>query len=142
MSTKVLLVDDEEVFVEALAQRLEIRGFKVRTAFSGDEALQKLQKEKADVVVLDVLMPGKDGIQTLCEIREAYPITEVIMLTGHGTLETGIEGMKLGAFDYLTKPTETSELVKKIENACTRKHDHEERIRNAEIDLITKTRGW
>ena len=142
MSTKVLLVDDEEAFVEALAQRLEVRGFKVRIALSGDEALVRLQEEPADVVILDVLMPGKDGIQALREIREAFPITEVIMLTGHGTLETGIEGMKLGAFDYLTKPIEAPDLVEKIENAGKRKHEHEERIRNAEIELITKTRGW
>ncbi len=142
MSTKVLLVDDEQEYVESLAQRLEVRGFKVRTALSGDEALTRLQQEEADVVILDVLMPGKDGIQTLREIRDAHPIIEVIMLTGHGTLDTGIEGMKLGAFDYLTKPTEVPDLVIKIENACKRKREHEERIRNAEIDYITKTRGW
>ncbi|HAA05282.1 MAG TPA: two-component system response regulator [Syntrophobacteraceae bacterium] len=142
MSVRVLLVDDEEQFVEILAQRLEARGLKVVTAFSGDEALAKLQGQPLDVVVLDVLMPGKTGIETLREIKARMPLVEVIMLTGHATVETAIEGMKVGAFDYLMKPTETVDLVEKINKARRRKADQEERIRQAEIDRITKSRGW
>ncbi len=142
MSAKVLLVDDEKDFVEVLAERLETRGFEVRQAFNGDEAINLLNQQDADVVVLDVLMPGKDGLQTLSEIKRLKPLTEVIMLTGHATVETAIEGMKLGAYDYLMKPTETEDLVAKIKKAYKLKSEHEERIRQAEIDKIVKARGF
>ncbi len=135
-------MDDEEKFVETLAQRLEVRNFQVNTALSGDEALGRIQEQDVDVVVLDVVMPGKSGIETLREIKQLKPLTEVIMLTGHATVETAIEGMKLGAYDYLMKPTEIQELVEKITNAYQRKAEHEARIRQAEIDRIVKTRGW
>ena len=141
-NARVLLVDDEEQFVEAMAQRLEVRDFVVITACSGDEALAKLNEQDIDVVVLDVLMPGKDGVQTLREIKNAKPLTEVIMLTGNATVQTAIDGMKLGAYDYLMKPAETENLVDKITKAHRRKADHEERIRQADIDKIMQTRGW
>jgi len=139
---KVLLVDDEESFVDALAQRLELRDFKVLTALSGDAALEAIREKLVDVVVLDVLMPGKDGVETLREIKQIKPLVEVIMLTGHATVETAIEGMRLGAYDYLMKPTDTEELVKKINKANARKQEHEERIRQANIDHLIRTRGW
>lgn len=142
MSAKVLLVDDEKDFVEVLAERLETRGFEVRQAFNGDEAINLLNQQDADVVVLDVLMPGKDGLQTLSEIKRLKPLTEVIMLTGHATVETAIQGMKLGAYDYLMKPTETEDLVAKINKAYKLKSEHEERIRQAEVDRIVRTRGF
>ena len=142
MKTRVLLVDDEKDFVETLAQRLEVRGFDVKTCFSGDEALNLVQEHEFDVIVLDVLMPGKDGIETLMEIKNIKPLTHVIMLTGNATVETAIEGMKLGAYDYLMKPTETEDLVKKISKAHALKTEHEERIRKAEINGILKRRGW
>ncbi len=142
MKVKILLVDDEEQFVEVLAERLEARNFDVRRASSGDEAISKLEEKESDVVVLDVLMPGKDGVQTLKEIKQLWPIVEVIMLTGHATVETAIEGMKLGAYDYLMKPSETEDLVNKISKAYQRKSEHEERIRKAEIDKIVKLSGY
>lgn len=142
MRAKILLVDDEEKFVETLAERLEARGMAVRTAFSGEEALEKIREKDADVVVLDVLMPGKSGIDTLREIKQIKPLTEVIMLTGHATVETAIDGMKLGAYDYLMKPTETPELVEKISKAYKRKREHEERIQQAEIERIARSKGW
>ena len=142
MSAKVLLVDDEKDFVEVLAERLETRGFEVRQAFNGDDAINLLNQQDADVVVLDVLMPGKDGVEILREIKQLKPLTEVIMLTGHATVETAIEGMKLGAYDYLMKPTETEDLVAKINKAYKLKSEHEERIRQAEVDRIVKTRGF
>lgn len=137
-----MLVDDEEKFVETLAERLEARGLDVRTAFNGEEALNRIQEKDADVVILDVLMPGKSGIETLREIKQIKPLTEVIMLTGHATVETAIEGMKLGAYDYLMKPTETPELVEKISKAYKRKREHEERIQQAEIERIARSKGW
>lgn len=142
MSTKVLLVDDEEQFVEVLSQRLSSRNFNVETAFNGDDAIEIVNARDVDVVILDVVMPGRDGIETLREIKRIRPITEVIMLTGHGTVETAIQGMKLGAYDYLMKPTDTTELVDKITKAHQRKIEHEERIRQAEVDRLVKTRGW
>jgi DNA-binding NtrC family response regulator len=142
MSAKVLLVDDEKDFVEVLSERLEARGFKVLQAYNGDDAIKLLNEQDSDVVILDVLMPGKDGLETLGEIKQLKPLTEVIMLTGHATVETAIEGMKLGAYDYLMKPTETEDLVAKIKKAYKLKSEHEERIRQAEIDKIVKARGF
>jgi DNA-binding NtrC family response regulator len=137
MGAKVLLVDDEKDFVEVLAERLQNRGFEVRQAFNGEEAINLLNQQDADVVILDVLMPGKDGVQTLSEIKQLKPLTEVIMLTGHGTIETAIQGMKFGAYDYLMKPTETEDLVVKINKAYKLKSEHEERIRQAESNIKT-----
>jgi DNA-binding NtrC family response regulator len=142
MQIRVLLVDDEREFTDVLAERLETRDFVVMKAFSGDEALEILKEQNVDVVVLDVLMPGKDGITTLQEMKRIKPIVEVIMLTGHGTVETAVEGMKLGAFDYLMKPTETKDLIEKLVRAFKRKSEQEDRIREAEIQRIMSTRGW
>lgn len=142
MKIKVLLVDDEEEFVEVLAERLETRDFTVLKAFSADQALAQIAQQEVDVVVLDVLMPGKDGIEALREIKEMHPILEVIMLTGNATVESAVNGLKLGAFDYLMKPTETKDLVEKIIKAYKRKADQEARIRNAEIERIMLSRGW
>ena len=142
MKIRVLLVDDEEEYVEALAQRLEVREFDVTTAFNGADALERLKDKEIDLVILDLQMPGVDGIAVLRKIKELKPLIEVIMLTGHATVETAIEGMKLGAFDFLIKPTETEELVEKINRAFGRKADQDERIREAEVERIVKTRGW
>ena len=101
-----------------------------------------MKKKLFDVVILDVLMPGLSGIDTLRGIKKVRPLTEVIMLTGHATVETAIEGMKLGAFDYLMKPTEIEDLVGKITQAYQRKAEQEGRIRQATIDKIAKTRGF
>ncbi|MGB9617628.1 MAG: response regulator [Desulfomonilaceae bacterium] len=135
-------VDDEQEFVETLGERLETRGFKVETALNGDEGLAKVREFQPDVVILDVLMPGKDGIETLKEMKAQYPLVEVMMLTGHATIDTAIEGLKLGSFDYLKKPTDTKDLIEKILRAYARKAEQEERIRRAEVDKILATRGW
>ena len=142
MKIRVLLVDDEKEFVESLSERLELRLFDVKTSYNGDDAISLIQLEDLDVVILDVLMPGKDGIATLTEIKKLKPLTQVIMLTGNATVETAINGMKLGAYDYLMKPTETEDLVYKINSAAKLKREHEERIQQAEIQNIIKQRGW
>ena len=142
MTTKVLLVDDEEQFVEVLAQRLQGRGYKVETAFNGDDAIEFVNRHEVDVVILDVLMPGRDGVETLRELKRIKPLVEVIMLTGHATVETAIQGMKLAAYDYLMKPTDTAELVDKIDKAYKRKKEQEDRIKQAEVDSLIKRRGW
>ncbi len=136
MKTRVLIVDDEEEFVNALSKRLRIRDYDVTTSLSGEEALEKMKHYLFDVVILDVAMPGMSGIETLREIKKIKPLTEVIMLTGHATVESAIEGMKLGAFDYLLKPCETDDLIAKINLAYNRKAEHEERIREAKVRQI------
>jgi DNA-binding NtrC family response regulator len=139
---KVLLVDDEVPFVDTMVKRLSKRDFEIFTAYSGQEALDQLQEHPSlDVVVLDVKMPGMDGITALKEIKSRYPVVEVIMLTAHATVESAIDGMKLGAFDYLMKPAEIDELVDKVKKAEKIKRDREEKIREAEAKAIFYRRG-
>jgi DNA-binding response OmpR family regulator len=139
--TRVLLVDDEKDFVEMLGLRLEEAGENVTSAHSGQECLQVLEKKEIDVVILDILMPGMDGIATLKEIRNRFPLVEVIMLTGHGTTESAVKGMKLGAFDYLLKPAHFGELTAKLESARKRKDEQTERIRKAEVKFLLRRGG-
>ncbi len=135
---KLLLVDDEQAFVESISRRLSHRKFKVDSAFSGLEALDKLaQNSEIEVVILDVKMPGMDGIETLVEIKKVFPLVEVIMLTGHATVESAIEGMKRGAFDYLMKPCDIEALIDKVKEAGAKKRKHEEKIVDARIKEIT-----
>ena len=115
---RVLLVDDEEQFVINMARILEVRGFDVSTAFSGYEAVDAIESVGAfDVVILDVKMPGMDGVETLAEIKKRIPDTQVIMLTGHATLSSGIRAMRRGAYDYLMKPCDIENLTEKINEA-------------------------
>ena len=139
--TKVLLVDDEKDFVEMLSLRLNEMGERVTSCHSGKECLDALEKTDIDVVILDIKMPGMDGIETLREIKRRFPLVEVIMLTGHGSTETAVEGMKLGAFDYLMKPADFDDLTIKMENARKRKDEQEERIRKAEATFLLRRSG-
>jgi DNA-binding NtrC family response regulator len=142
MKISVLLVDDEKDFVESLAERLQLRDFNVATALNGDEAIKLVEENEFDVIVLDVQMPGKDGVETLKEIKKIEQLSQVIMLTGHATVKTAIEGMKNGAFDYLMKPTDTDELIEMINNAYQLVAEQRDKIRQAEINNILKKRGW
>ena len=139
----IMLVDDEVPFVETMTKRLDKRGLRVISAHGGQEALDILEKEKGvDVIILDVKMPGMDGIETLKEIKRRHPLREVIMLTGHATVETAIEGMKLGAFDYLMKPCDIDTLVAKVNEAARKKQAHDAKIEKARIDKLVLTRGY
>jgi DNA-binding response OmpR family regulator len=111
---KVLLVDDEEDFVQTLAERLELRGFSISIANSGRSALGRIEDSLPDMVVLDVMMPGIGGLEVLKQLKAQHPKMPVILLTGRGSTADGIEGMRLGAFDYLMKPIDIDELIKKI----------------------------
>ncbi len=113
----LLLVDDENQFRQTVAKRLMKRGANVRQASSGQECLDSMAKDPVDVVVLDMKMPGMDGIETLHRIKEKHPDTEVIMLTGHASTRDGVDGIKSGAFDYLSKPVELEHLISKIRQA-------------------------
>lgn len=131
MKPRLLLVDDEEMFLEFLSRRLISYQYDVTICLSGENALEMTIEHDFDVVILDVLMPGMDGIETLGEIKKIRPLTEVIMLTGHASRESGIEGMKLGAYGYLSKPCDTEDLIAKINKAYDRKLEHEKRINMA-----------
>ena len=129
----VMLVDDEVSFVETLFKRLATRNIETITAFSAEEGLEKLEmNQNLDVIVLDVKMPGMDGLEMLKKIKAGFYRAEVIMLTGHATIESGITGMKLGAYDFLTKPCDIEELVSKVEEATKKKLDHDTKIQEAE----------
>lgn len=142
MPASILLVDDEKGFVDTMAKRLNKRGLTVRTANSGQEGLDALGKPgNVDVVILDVKMPGMDGIETLKAIKVDYPLVEVIMLTGHATVENAIDGMKLGAFDYMMKPCEMDELLVKVDEAYSKKEAQETRILEARARHIVLRRG-
>ncbi|MBR9979892.1 MAG: response regulator [Desulfatitalea sp.] len=134
----IMLVDDEKDFVEMLSLRLKEIDETVIPAYSGAECLEILDKQDIDVIILDVKMPGMDGIETLKEIKKQHPLVEVIMLTGHGTIEGAVEGMKLGAFDFLFKPAEFDALTEKLNQARQRKHDQLERIRKAEAAMLLR----
>lgn len=137
----VLLVDDETEFVETFSERLELRDLIISKAFSGAEALQALEKNHAvEAVILDVKMPGMDGIETLAEIKKKYPLVEVIMLSGHADVESAIDGMKQGAFDYLMKPCDMDQIIAKVTEAVAKKRQHEEKIIQARIKEITSRR--
>ncbi len=138
---RVLIVDDEKDFVEMFSLRLEGEGERVSTAFNGVDALDLLDETPIDVVILDIRMPGIDGIETLRQIKARHPLVEVILLTGHGTTETAVEGMRLGAFDYLMKPADFDEINRKLRNALKRKDEQEERIRQAEVRLLVRRSG-
>jgi DNA-binding NtrC family response regulator len=142
MKINVLLVDDEKDFVDYLAERLQIRDFNVTIAFSGDEAIKLVEENEFDVIVLDVQMPGKNGVETLKEIKSIEQLSQVIMLTGHATVKTAIQGMKNGAFDYLMKPTDIDELIVMMNNAYQLVAEQRDKIRQAEINDILKKRGW
>jgi len=139
--TNILLVDDEKDFVEMLAMRLEEAGEKVTPAYDGKMCLHVLETETIDVVILDIKMPGMDGIQTLRKIKIMHPLVEVILLTGHGSTETAIEGMKLGAFDYLLKPADFEDLKTILAGAKKKKAEQDERIRQAEARRLLRRGG-
>lgn len=137
-SFRVLVVDDEKDFLETLVNRLLQRGVETVGVESGEKALELIKKKLFDVVILDIKMPGgMDGIEALREMKRIQPLAEVILLTGHATVETSIEGMKLGAFDFLVKPVKLEDLLVKMAQAFEKKDTHEQKIRSARIkDLI------
>jgi len=117
----VLIVDDEVEFLETLVKRLRKRKLAVNGVTSGEAALAQLKENPVDIVVLDVKMPGMNGLEALREIKKTYGLMEVIMLTGHANMEVAMEGMEIGAFDYLMKPIDIDELLYKIQDAYKRK---------------------
>ncbi len=117
LDANVLVVDDEEQFLKVFSQRLEERGLKVDTATSGEDAINRVNKKEFDAIILDLVMPGISGIETLKRIKSENPDLQIIMLTGHGTVEKGVEAMKLGAVDFIEKPADISKIFEKIKEA-------------------------
>lgn len=129
----VLIVDDEQEFRDMTIKRLNRRDLNCEGAENGEQALELIKKGDFDVVLLDVKMPGMGGVETLREIKRKKPLIEVVMLTGHASVESGIDGMKLGAFDYLMKPMELEPLLEKLKDAYEKKRIHQDKIEKAQF---------
>jgi DNA-binding NtrC family response regulator len=130
---RVLVVDDELDFLETLVKRLKRRKVDASGVSSGVEAMQLLEQEHFDVVILDIRMPGMDGLETLREMKRKRPLMEVILLTGHASVESGMQGMQLGAFDYVMKPAELEDILEKVRQAFERKKLHEEKVKETDV---------
>ena len=131
-TASILLVDDETNFVDIMTKRLRKKGFTVYPAYSGLGALEQLNDHTdIEVVILDVKMPVMNGIEVLNCIKKVHPLTEVVMLSGHATMEIAIEGMKRGAFDFLLKPCDLDSLSVRIKEAVAKKRGHEQKIQAA-----------
>ena len=142
LKAKVLLVDDEADFLNTLAERLEARGLKVNTATSGEDAVTKVDSQSFDLIVLDLAMPGIDGLVTLKRIKAKQPEAEIIMLSGQGSIKTSIEAMKLGAEDFIEKPVNISELMDRISEAKDKRMLVLQAKSVKEIEKILHTKGW
>lgn len=142
LKAKILLVDDEEEFIKTLAERLEVRGMTVTGATRGVDAVNLVNEEKFDVIVLDLAMPGMDGLETLQRIKEKDPDAEIIMLSGHGTIKTSIEAIKLGAEDFMEKPVDLSELLEKIAEAKEKRFLVLQKQAKKEIESILHSKPW
>ncbi|MFH1090041.1 MAG: response regulator [Pseudomonadota bacterium] len=136
---KIMLVDDEERFLTTTGKLLSRKGYDVLTASSGPEALEKLKSHNVHVVILDVKMPGMDGVATLKELKRHYPMIEVLMLTGNATVDSAIEGLKSGAYDYLMKPMDIDDLLDKAKEAFDKRERLEEKIRMAQSRTYMKS---
>jgi len=136
---KIMLVDDEERFLSTTKKLVERKGYEVLTATSGTEALETLKHHIIHVVILDVKMPGLDGVATLKEIKRLFPVVEVIMLTGHATVESAVDGLKSGAFDYVMKPCDINDLLQKANEAFEKREKMEEKIRMAQARSYMKS---
>ncbi len=139
---KVLLVDDEQEFTQVLSERMRSRGLDVVTAEDGLSALKKAEEQSFDAIILDIRMPGIDGIETLRRLRQINPNLQIIMLTGQASVKAGIEATKLGAMDFLEKPADLKQLLEKIREAKTNKVLLVQEQAEEKIKDILKTKGW
>lgn len=142
MDERVLLIDDEQDFMDVLAERMRDRGMRVSTTTSAVEALDKADEENFDAIVLDLMMPEMNGLEALTRLREKNPDLQIILLTGHATVEKGIEAMKLGALDFLEKPIDIQALNAKIKEAKAHKMLLVEKRTEEAIKNIIGCKGW
>lgn len=139
IGAKILLVDDEVIFTENMSKLLTARDYQVVAVNSGDDAIEALKKENFDVIVLDLKMPGMDGIATLTEIKKLDLFAETLILTGHGSIDTAMEAIRLGAYDYLIKPCEIDKLIEKIEGAWINKDQLEKKDLEQKIQKLVES---
>ena len=137
--SRILLVDDEVVFTDNMTKLLTNRGYRVTAVNSGDAAIRSLEEDSFDVIVLDLKMPGMDGITTLKEIKKLGLFTQTLILTGHGSIDSALEAVRQGAYDYLTKPCEIDELVAKIEEAWVEKDGAEKKDMQEKIQKVVES---
>jgi len=137
-----LLVDDEQDFLETLSNRLEMRGLKVSAVTSGEQAISEARQQDYDAIVVDLAMPGIDGLETLKRIKADNPNAEIIILTGHASVQSGVEAMKLGSGDFLQKPVELTELMSKICEAKNKKMLVLQQKSQDELRQILKSKSW
>ena len=142
MSIKILLVDDEKDFTEVLSERMETRGFSVEIADSGIVAIEKAKVQSYDVIILDLAMPEMDGIDVLKILLKENPDFQIIFLTGHATLEKGIEAVKLGAVEFMEKPVNIEHLLEKVNEAKSKRDLLSEKKTEEDIKDILKKKGW
>nr|WP_321258677.1 response regulator [uncultured Pseudodesulfovibrio sp.] len=142
MAEKVLLIDDEVEFLEALSERMELRGMNVTTAETAGNAVTALDTNEYDAIVLDLQMPDMNGIDMLKVIKKSHPEMQVILLTGQATLEAGIQAMKLGAMDFMEKPADIESLTEKIRKAQAKKMVIVEKKTADKVNDILKSKGW
>ncbi len=142
MSGKILLVDDEKDFLDVMSERIEARGMAVTKADSAAKALEQMASEGYDAIILDLMMPGMDGLEALKAIKEKNPDLQVILLTGHATVEKGIEAMKLGALDFVEKPADLDKLTKVIRKAQAKKMVIIEKRMEQKMKEIISHKGW
>lgn len=142
LHANVLLVDDEEKFLQVFSQRLEARGMKVDTAANGEDAIGRVRSEDFDAIVLDLSMPGMGGLEALKEMKHENPDLQIIILTGHGTLQAGVDAMKSGALDFLEKPVDLNKLLAKIGEAHEKKVLILEKRHQEQVEEILRSKGW
>ena len=142
MSEKVLLVDDEEDFLEIMSERLAARGMDVTTCTSAEDALAEINTDTFDAIILDFMMPGMDGMHALKEIKTLHPDSQIILLTGHATVEKGVEAMKMGATDFLEKPADLQALEEKIKAARARRMLIVEKETDQKVKSIVSRLGF
>jgi DNA-binding NtrC family response regulator len=142
MTEKVLLIDDETDFLEIMSERMKAREIDVTTASSAKEALKQVEHESYDAIILDLQMPEIDGLETLKILKSKNPDLQIILLTGHATVEKGVEAMKLGAMDLMEKPADLKVLTEKIKKAHAKKMILVEKHTEEKIRHILGAKAW
>lgn len=142
IKANVLVVDDEEQFLDVFSKRLEGRGLKVDKAVSGEEAMKRVKGKDFDTIILDMMMPGMSGLDTMKRLKEENPEVQIIILTGHATVEKGVEAIKAGAVDFLEKPVDINKLLEKIGDAQHKRMILVEKKSEETVKELLKTKGW
>jgi DNA-binding NtrC family response regulator len=142
LEANVLVVDDEEQFLKVFSQRLEGKGMKVDTASSGEDAMKRVKNKEFDAIILDLVMPGMGGLETLNRIKKENPDVQIIVLTGHGTIEKGVEAIKAGAVDFMEKPVDINMILERVKEAKQQKILIVEKRHEEHVKEIVQSKAW